>query len=350
MMKVLGASKHGDALDVLSFTTVPIPTCRPGDLRIRVAYSEVNPVDLHKLAGSRRGKAVAHPPFVPGYGGSGIVVAVGEDINGKDWIDTKVAFLADPSRQGSYAEYICVNYAFVAKLPENISLRDAATVPIAACTAFESLTKLGLGPSHHANPFARILIVGGAGGVGTWATRLLKCWHPVMEIICTASSEASKEWCCANGAKMAIDHREVGSLGGGTEGSVDMILCLAEPTPYLLHDLSDIIRPYGSICLVVGGDAISNVDLGFCFFKGVSIHTETVFGSYRTNCKVFQPSEEMDIILRLLACGRLVAPISPVLADIKEDWLSALSPGGILDSISKGHTKGKLILKIANYL
>jgi NADPH2:quinone reductase len=78
---------------------------------------------------------------------------------------------------------------------------EAATLPLSGCTAYESLEKLSLENS------SNLLIVGGAGGVGSWATLVARTKHPRLEIICTASSEESKRWCFENGASSC--HRDM---------------------------------------------------------------------------------------------------------------------------------------------
>ena len=341
-MRVLGSTHFGDHKDVLSFSDAPLPTCGTTDVLIQVSYSEVNPVDLQKLSGGpRKGQAVPNPPFVPGYGGSGVVETVGQAAPAF-LVGKRVAFLGDPTRSGSYATHVAVDYRCVAEIPDDISLRDAATVPLAGCTAYESLVKLGLGPNHSVEPAKTLLIVGGAGGVSTWATLLSKAWHPQVKIISTASSDESGKWCMSQGATRTIHHNEIESLGGGQQGSMDYILCLTEPIPSIFKALSEIIRPHGSICLVKAGTSIESLNLGFCFFKSVSIVTETVFCSIRTKFKHVEPRLEIEDILKLLSCQKIKAPLSPQNIDV--NWETALREGGVLDELITEHTRGKLVL------
>jgi NADPH:quinone reductase-like Zn-dependent oxidoreductase len=110
-MEVLGADKYGD-YQVLDWKNVPLPRSNdllPNDVLILVAFSDVNPVDLQKLQGGRQnGQPVKNPPFVPGFGGSGTVLEVGSQVP-TEFRGKQACFLADPSRQGSYATHICVD-------------------------------------------------------------------------------------------------------------------------------------------------------------------------------------------------------------------------------------------------
>lgn len=357
-MEALGADKFGQHNEVLCHQTIDeLPTCSSTDVLIRVAYSELNPVDLQKLKGGPKqaGQAVPNPPFIPGFGGSGIVLDVGSDVpppkQQQSLKGKQVAFLADPSRPGSYATHILVDYRLVAELPSSgkVTLQEAASVPLAGCTAYESLVKLGLGKDVIPSEDTKLLVVGAAGGVGSWAITLARAWHPKLTIIATASSPESQNWCQSRGADQVIFHNEIAErLGGGREGSVSHILCLTEPTPPIFGALADVIQPYGTICLVVAGASIQSLDLGFCFFKAANVVTETVFSSIRTKYRQFVPSLEIAEILELLSSGIIEPPLSPQLTGISENWKDALKKGGLLDILSGGHTRGKLNMKVGS--
>lgn len=351
-MEILGASQHGSHKKVLEFRSLDsLSECRPDDVLIRVVYAELNPVDLQKLQGGlKEGQAVPNNPLVVGYGGSGIVQAVGNNIS-KDWVEKRVAFLCDPSSRGCYATHVRVNKRLVAPVPFGLTLKEAATAPLAGCTAMESLLKLGLGnnmPLKGNDP--TLLVVGGAGGVGSWTIQLARVLYPNLKIIATASSEPSGQWCMKMGATQAIKHEDIAlQLQGGQQGSVDYILCLTEPTPTLFRALSEVIRPYGCICLAVSGASIKNLDLSFIFYKAATVTMETVFSSIRTNYEYIQPATEInDLLQHVAASSAIMAPLSPELATLAgaDDWTKCLQEGGILDKLASGHTMGKLVMKI----
>ena len=152
-------------------------------------------------------------------------------------LNKNVCFIADPGKDGSYAEYVLCDRRLVAIIPEGVSMHVAASVPVAGCTALESLEKVGLPVGNHKNNIQegekkrRLLIVGGAGGVGSWATQLARSsYGSDLEIICTATatSRTSRDWCMKMGASITIGHDEIEEkLDGGPKGSVDSIICLA---------------------------------------------------------------------------------------------------------------------------
>lgn len=302
-------------------------------------------------------------PFIVGFGGCGIVVAVGDTSNEttNQWLNRRVVFLADPSKDGSYAEYVVCDRRIVTPLPTDgpvkIQSHEAACIPVAGLTALESLQRAGIqihkGPPPPEGSIGkdkgktkRLLIVGGAGGVGSWTAQLARAAQPQLEIVGTASSPASAAWCQEMGCDRTIGHDEIGSLGGGREGSCDHIVCLAEPTAELFASLAEVLRPYGTIVLVVAGDAIQNLDLSFVFFKCGTVATQTVFSSIRDGYRLDQ-AEEMATILDLLRHGRVRAPMSKDWDEERSDWTTASQEGGFIDIVGKGHSRGKLVMKIA---
>jgi NADPH:quinone reductase-like Zn-dependent oxidoreductase len=432
-MRALAAGTVGQWNHVLMETDIPPPvrvvvaaaagcdtTCTPENspdappsltrhqVLIRVVYADLNPVDLQKVNQPRpTSSSSSSSLFIPGFGGSGIVERVGttdkdnhEQVisSNESSIETKIqpgdAVVFLTATGGAYAEYIVADRRAVAKVTvsQPLSLADASIVPLAGVTAYEALVKLRLliPPTYSlatniatttatipnnaiANGAAaprRLLIVGGAGGVGSWATVLAKSYwqhrpnkdenstnetQGQLEIICTASSRASREWCRQLGADQVIGHDEIATaLPGGPNGSVDAILCLTEPTPTLFQSLADVIRPYCTICLVVAGPSIQSLNAGFLFFKGVNLVMETVFTSFRTHFESGSlsglplPSVILSEILQCIVSGKLSRlPVSPHPQN-GCDWSQAMDSGGVLEALASGHTQGNLCMKIGN--
>lgn len=373
-MNVLGANVHGDytVLEFHSLEGYQTNELLPDDVLIQVLYTDVNPVDLQKLRGRSDNAALAKPPHVPGYGGSGIVLEVGSNISTPDeWKGKAVCFLGDPGRRmGSYATHTMVDIRCVARIPLDtastsdcaelmVSLRDASCIPVAGLTAYESLVKCGLGikSTEQFNGMdgadttqKDLLIIGASGGVGSWTMTLARALNPTLNIIATATTTAQHEWCISLGANQVIQHGEITTcLRGGLDGSVDAIICLTEPTPTLFSSMSEVIRPYGSICLVVAGPSIESLNLGFCFFKCVDIKTETVFSSIRAKYRTIVPAVELDLILNLMANGSIAAPLSPDLKDgiISEALDDATNDNGVLKALNNSvGTRGKFVMKV----
>ena len=142
---------------------------------------------------------------------------------------------------------------------------DAATIPIAGLTAYESLMKLGIiissnigdklsskeGNNNESEENKKkkktLLIVGGSGGVGSWSILLARCFGgPNLNIIVTCTSPKQKEWCLSLGANETIQHSDIdtttSTLPGSRQGCVDYILCLTEPTTTLFTKLANVIK------------------------------------------------------------------------------------------------------------
>lgn len=366
---IFGAKLHGKYSSVLEFQSLDGESLqlRPNDVLIKVSFTDVNPVDLQKLRGRHNmlGRPVENPPHVPGYGGSGTVVGAGSAILATHWKGLHVCFLADPTRLGSYATHVVVNVNCVAKIaPMTMAMtkritmmRDCACIPVAGLTAYESLAKCGLVTKIESNNrtddgsfTSSLLIVGASGGVGSWAITLARALNPRIEIVATASNQCQHDWCISLGADRAIRHDEISSeLEGGKEGSVDAVVCLAEPTQDLFGTLSDVIKPYGTICLVVAGKSIGSLNMGFCFFKCVNVKTETVFSSIRTRYRNIVPAKELEVIVGLLASGKIKAPMSPDLKNgkVSESFRNALGENGVLKALSEPTgRRGNFVMKI----
>ena len=297
-------------------------------------------------------------PFIVGFGGCGIVEGVADDADDatKFLLNQRVAFLADPSKDGSYAEYVVCDRRIVTPVPTDgddaiIESHEAASIGVAGCTAMESLEKAGLSisssspPEPNAGEGKRLLIVGAAGGVGSWVAQLARSNYPRLDIVGTASSAESAAWCQQMGCNRSVGHDQVESLGGGRDGSCDHIICLAETTPALFASLAEVLRPYGKIVLVVAGDGIQSLDLSFIFFKSGTVATETVFSSIRDGYRLDQ-AEEMATIVRLMQQGRAKAPISKDWDEEMSDWRTATKEGGFIDVVGQGHSRGKFVMKV----
>ncbi|EJK72891.1 hypothetical protein THAOC_05530, partial [Thalassiosira oceanica] len=335
----------------------------PAEVLIRVRYADLNPVDLHKLRARPDGTpAPPHrSPLVVGFGGSGTVVAAGEDgedgrdasaaaaaAKARDLVGKDVCFLADPGRDGSYAEYVVCDARLVCAVPPGVDMARAACVPVAGCTAFECLDKVGLPVGRGGSAGVeegkrkRLLIVGGSGGVGSWTTQLARATYGgSIEIICTVGSPESAEWCTRMGADRTVPHDGIDErLDAGPGGSVDAVICLSEPTRRLFDSLAGVLRPFGRICLVVAGDAIRSLDLSFVFFKSGTVSTETVFSSIRCGYHLDQAGE-MATILEAMSAGSVRAPLSDDWSEDVSGWEEANGEGGLIDKLDGGHTRGK---------
>src|SRR6201994_4717996 len=132
-MKAVRVLEYGGQL---VFDEVPTPTIALDEILVKVTSTTVNHVDLVKASGVARQILPIDLPWIPGHEFSGVVEQVGSDVAG--WAPGDAVFGANETG-GTYAEYLAVKPAMIAKKPSNLSFEEAASVPVAAQTAWQGL-------------------------------------------------------------------------------------------------------------------------------------------------------------------------------------------------------------------
>ncbi|MCW5602447.1 zinc-binding dehydrogenase [Nitrosomonas sp.] len=198
-MHVLGVNTQQD----FELAEFPEPAIGEWDLLVRVKAVAVNPVDT-KLKASVKPDQTGLK--VLGFDACGEVLAVGGQVNNFT-IGDRVFYAGDITRAGSFAERQAVDSRLAAIAPKSLSDLEAAALPLVGLTASEALfDHLGLSMEADANQGKRLLIIGGAGGVGSIAIQLAK--QAGTHVIATASRADSQAWCQQLGADQVIDHRQ----------------------------------------------------------------------------------------------------------------------------------------------
>ncbi|WP_062465413.1 zinc-binding alcohol dehydrogenase family protein [Demequina soli] len=242
---------------------LPMPDHGPRDLLIRVEAVSVNPVDVKV----RVARSTPDHPRVLGYDGAGVVEAVGAEVTGFAPGD-EVWWAGDRSRPGSNAEYQAVDHRIVAHKPSPWSFADAAALPLTSLTALESLRDHLRVDPHAAGT---LLVVGGAGGVGSIAIQLAKRIS-ALRVVATAGREASAEWATAMGADAVVDHRDlVASVRAAAPDGVHHIL--SAYTPGNIAAYAEIAVPLAGVVALDGGFE----DTAPLKPKSMSLHLESMF-------------------------------------------------------------------------
>jgi NADPH2:quinone reductase len=167
-MKAVWYERTGPASEVLTYGEMPTPLAGPGEVRVRLEASGVNPADVGRRGGGYRG--MEYPRVIPNSDGAGIVDQVGDGV-ARLKIGQRV-WLFNGQRNGrafgTAAEYIALAEHLVTPLPDNLSFASGATLGIPAMTAWCCLYCDG--------PIAgqTVLVTGGAGAVGHYAVQLAK--------------------------------------------------------------------------------------------------------------------------------------------------------------------------------
>ena len=166
-MEVVGFGRYGPA-EVLEPLEVERPALGPDTVLIRVAAAGVNPADWLLRSGRLRFATRSSLPFVPGADVAGVVESVGPAVTRFRPGDAVYTMLPSTAG-GGYAEYAAVAEGNVALVPSNLSLAEAAAVPLTALTALQALRdRANLGAGDY------VLINGASGGVGTFAVQIAK--------------------------------------------------------------------------------------------------------------------------------------------------------------------------------
>ena len=230
-------------LEMLEERDLPVPEPGPGEVLVRNLAVAVNPVDAKIRAAGRW--AGVEPPSAMGYDAAGVVAKVGpgvKDLKEGDEVYYTPEIFGNP--HGTYAEYTPVPAGIVAKKPKNLSFAEAAAIPLAGGTAWEAVVRrLAVRPGE------TVLVMGGAGGVGSFAVQFAKAAGAY--VIATASAEnlpVLKEL----GADLALDYRGpwAEEVLKATEGQgVDAAFETAGES--LVERVIPVVRPFGRIATIL---------------------------------------------------------------------------------------------------
>ncbi len=246
---------------------VPLPIIGETDLLVRVKAFAVNPGDafIRTIRSAAPGQSV-----ILGWEFAGVVEKVGPGVTGFKPGDAVMA-AGDVTRDGNYAEYVAVDYRVVGRKPANLSFREAAAIPMTFLTAWGALAR---NQNHLPAGVRTVLVVGGAGGVGSMAIQLLKAKTSVTVIV-TASRPESKWWVEEMGADLVIDHQGdmVAQLQQHGIAQVDMVFSTRHSESHLAA-IARFLRPYGHLSII---DVHHSLDIRGLMPLSASIHLETVF-------------------------------------------------------------------------
>jgi NADPH2:quinone reductase len=278
VMRVIGYVQvpSENSVDTLTEFEVPKPTATGRDLLVKIKGAATNPVDIKVVnwAGAPGHKLEA--PLVIGYDAAGVVESVGDDVS-LFKVGDEVIFAGAIQRSGTFAEYTVVDERIVGRKPRGLTWTQAATIPLTFLTAYESLAfQLKLQENPQEEQKSTILIVGGAGGVGSFAIQLAKKVFG-LEVIATASREKTTAYCKKLGADFIINHRndlkkELEAIERAS--SVSLILDCYGLNEQLWDTYMDILVPFGKLCSIFPA---AKVDLMKSFHKSLTFTSTLMF-------------------------------------------------------------------------
>ncbi len=177
---------------------MPEPSLGAGDVLVRIHATAINLLDSKLRDGAFKLFLPYKPPFILGHDLAGEVVRLGAHVRGFKVGDQVFARPRD-HRIGTFAEYLAVDQADIALKPANISMQQAAALPLVGLTAWQALVELG-----QVQAGQKVFIQAGSGGVGSIAIQLAK--H-LGATVATTTSAANRDWVKALGADVVIDYK-----------------------------------------------------------------------------------------------------------------------------------------------
>jgi NADPH2:quinone reductase len=307
---------------------------RPHDLLVNVKAISVNPADVKIRVG-------VNPPAgswkILGWDAAGIVTAVGSAVQGFA-IGDEVYYAGAIDRPGSNAELHAVDARIVAKKPTSLGFAAAAALPLTAITAWEALfDRLDVAKPVPGAAKA-ILIIGGAGGVGSIAVQLARQLTDLI-VIATASRPETQAWVKELGAHHVIDHAQplapqIAALKIGAPGFVFS----TTNTDQHLGDIVELLAPQGRLALI---DDPKTLDINPFKRKSLSVHWELMFTrSLFTTADIAAQGKLLAEVSRLVDAGTIRTTLAEHFGQINAANLKRAHA-----AIETGRTKGKIVLE-----
>lgn len=255
-------------------TSKPVPGAH--DLLVKIDAVSVNPVDF-KIRQSSAKDTVLETPKIIGWDAVGIVQAVGEKVTLFE-VGDPVYYAGDITKQGSNAEYQIIDERIVGRKPSSLSIEESAVIPLTALTAWEILFDR-IRISAEKDKGKSILIIGGAGGVGSIAIQLAKKIAG-LKVIATASRPETVEWCQKQGADFVVNHKDlISSVREAGFEYVDYILDFVDNNIYW-DTMVELIKPQGHIASITGSSepvALTKLKSKSVSFSWELMYTRSMF-------------------------------------------------------------------------
>lgn len=335
-MKAVGFVKSLPIEEEKSLYDVELPDPQPqaNDILVEVEAISINPADAKRRAQTAVDKPHASPLLL-GYDAVGTVREAGPQVEGFSAGD-KVWYAGDANRPGSYAELQCVDSRIASLAPTSVSVEAAASLPLTSLTAWEMLfDRLQVSTDERA---ASLLVIGGAGGVGSITIQLARKLTG-MEVIATASREESATWCRKMGAHHVVDHRDlVASVRADGREFVSYIAQYADTAQHW-EAMCELIAPQGRIGTIV--ETPEKVDISALQGKSAALMWELMFT--RSLFKTSDMNRQGQILARM---SKLVD--DGIITTTETHAIEDLSAASLKEAhrlIETGSTIGKLVLK-----
>ncbi len=311
---------------------IAAPAARPHDIVVRVKAISVNPVDTKIRA--RRAPTEGKPEIL-GWDAVGIVETCGAEVTRFKPGD-RVYYAGDITRPGTNSELHAVDERIAALAPQSLDDEQAAALPLTSITAYELLFDR-LGVPKQGGAGQTLLIIGGAGGVGSILIQLARELTQ-LQVVATASRPETRQWCFDLGAHAVIDHRQPLAVQLKSAG-FDTVDLVASLTQSQLHfdSIIESLKPQGHLALI---DDPGPLDIMKLKPKSLALHWEFMYT--RSMFQTEDMSEQGQLLAEIAAlidAGRIRSTVNSRFGRINAENLRRAH--ALLES---GKSQGKIVL------
>ena len=311
-----------------TFAEIELPKPSPAgrDLLVKVEAVSVNPVDYKQRKQASSGRVL-------GWDAAGTVAAVGPETNLFKPGD-QVYYAGDVTRPGCNSEFHLVDELIVGHKPKKLDFAQAAAMPLTSITAWEAFYD-----RMKVQPGRSMLIIGGAGGVGSIAVQLAR--SSGLTVIATASRPQTSEWCKSLGADHIIDHRkelrpQLKALG---MKHVDYIANFSGELDAYWGAMADLIAPQGAMVAIVGN--VKPMAMDVVRSKSATVCWELMFTRPRFQTPdMIEQHRLLNEVAARLDAGKLKCTLRETLSPINGANLRKAH-----ERLESGSMIGKLVLK-----
>jgi zinc-binding alcohol dehydrogenase family protein len=316
---------------------LPAPTPGPRDLLVRVHAVSVNPVDAKMRV---RSQPEAGKAAVLGWDAVGIVESTGPEVRHYRAGD-RVFYAGSIARPGTNAELHLVDERIVGLAPKSLDDAQAAALPLTSITAWELLfdrLQVPRSPAASGASPQSLLVIGGAGGVGSMLIQLARQLTD-LKVIATASRPETRQWCLDLGAHAVIDHSQPfgPQLEAVGQPQVDMVAGLTQTDQHLAQ-IVESLRPQGKFALI---DDPKSLDATLLKRKSISLHWELMFTrSLFSTPDIEAQRDLLNEVAKLVDAGRIRTTLNASLGTINAANLRQAH--ALMES---GRAQGKVVLQ-----
>ena len=312
------------------------PTPQGHELLVKINAIAINPVDYKIRQNAAKDTELAEPKII-GWDACGVVEAVGNEVS-LFKVGDEVYYAGDITKPGCNAEYQVIDERIVGRKPKTLSNEEAAAMPLTTLTAWEILFDR-IRISAEKDTGKTLLIIAGAGGVGSIAIQLAKKIAG-LKVIATASRPESIEWCKRMGADLVVNHKNLtAEVRNAGYHYVDFIVDFVDANAYW-DEMVELIKPQGHIASITGSAtpiALNKLKTKSASFSWEFMYTRSAFQTE----DMIEQHHILNKVANLIDEGVLVHTLTQTLTGLSAKTLKQAH-----EQLESGTTIGKLAIKL----